>query len=237
MLTLVGLVLMALSPTMAIPASVDDFTIIALPDTQVYARTASPIFSAQTQWIVDNLDSMNIVYVAQLGDCVENGDTIEAEWIVADEAFSLLEDPLTTMLTDGIPFGIAVGNHDQTPQGDADGTTFFYNLYFGEARFWGRAYYGDYYGTNNDNHFDLFSAGGLDFIVIYLEYDTSPDIEVLDWADALLKNYSDRRAIIVSHYLINIGEQASFGTQGQMIYDALKDNQNLFLWDRIFAYK
>ena len=213
----------------------EDFTIVAMPDTQFYACDSgcpsqggsAATFSAQTQWIVDNLDDLNIEFVTQLGDCVQNGDSVEQEWIRADAAFSLLENPITTLLTDGIPYGIAVGNHDQSPTGDADGTTNFFNAYFGESRFLGRAYYGGHHGANNDNHYQLFSGGGMDFIIIHLEYDTTPSAAVLAWADGLLQTHSDRRAIITSHYILNIGN--SFGTQGQAIYDALKGNANLFL--------
>ena len=69
----------------------------------------------------------------------------------------------------------------------------------------------------------------MDFIVISLEYDTTPDQAVLDWADSLLKAHPNRRAIVASHYIVNTGNPASFGTQGQAIYDNLKDNPNLFL--------
>ena len=37
----------------------------------------------------------------------------------ADAAFALLENPMTTGLPDGMPYGIAVGNHDQSPIGTA----------------------------------------------------------------------------------------------------------------------
>ena len=36
----------------------------------------------------------------------------------ADEAMSQLENPSTTGLIHGLRYGIAVGNHDQTPIGD-----------------------------------------------------------------------------------------------------------------------
>src|SRR5262249_46687728 len=41
--------------------------------------------------------------------------------------------------------------------------------------------------------------------------------------------YSNRRAIVVSHYLIDTGNPAPFGSQGQATYNALKNNPNLFL--------
>jgi hypothetical protein len=215
--------------TVTVNQASEDFTIVVLPDTQFYAEAGSPIFEMQTQWIVDNKDAMNIVYVAHVGDCVQNADLV-AEWELADAAFSLIEDPSTTMLADGIPYGIAVGNHDQIPIGDpSPGSTALYNEFFGESRFDGRAYYGGHFGSDNDNSYEFFSASGLDFIVVYLEYDTSPDTAILDWADNLLKIHSDKRAIVVSHYIIGPGNPGSFGTQGLAIYNALKDNPNLFL--------
>jgi hypothetical protein len=142
----------------------EDFTIIVLPDTQKYTEDASPIFSAQTQWIVDNQQALNIVYVAHVGDCVQNGDNggDDSEFLVADAAMSLLEDPNTTLLPDGLPYGIAVGNQTAT--------TTLYNQFFGISRFQGRDYYGDHFGVNNDNHYDLFTASGVDYVVVYMEF-------------------------------------------------------------------
>jgi PKD repeat protein len=207
-----------------------DFTLIALPDTQKYAASSSRngIFYAQTQWVVSNKDALNIAHVMQLGDCVDDGGDTD-QWDVADTAFKYLEDPATTSLTDGIPYSIAVGNHDQTPFGDPDGaSTALYNQYFGSARFSGRNYYGGYYGSNFDNHFELFSAGGMDFIIVSLEY-AGATSDVLNWVNALLNSYSSRRAIIVTHHFINKGDPASWGGQGEDIYDALKERPNLFL--------
>ncbi len=209
-----------------------DFTIVGIPDTQYYTNGGGPVeaFNAQTQWMVANKNALNIVFAAQLGDCVQNGDTYLSEWQIVDNAWSIIEDPITTGLADGIPYGIGVGNHDQTPNGGGySASTSLFNQFFGVSRFDGRAYYGGHQGSNNDNSFQLFSAGGMDFIHIHMEYDTSPEPEVLDWADALLQTYSSRRAIVSSHYIIGLGTPGSFGAQGQAIYDNLKDNPNLFL--------
>ena len=73
-----------------------------------------------------------------------------------------------------------------------------FNTFLGTNHFAGRSYYGGHYGTNNDNHYSFFSASGMDFIVVYLEYDTSANAAVLAWANGLLQTYSDRRAIVVS---------------------------------------
>jgi len=211
----------------------EDFTIIVLPDTQFYSASmngGSPeIFEAQTRWIVENRDSLNIAFVTHVGDFVQHGDSVLAEWEAADAAISLLEDPVTTGLAEGIPFGVAVGNHEQSPWGDADGTTALFNRFLGVSRFEGRSYYGGHFGATNDNHYEVFSVGSLDFIILHLEFDTSPDSAVLAWADELLKEHNTRRAIVVTHFMVGPGNPADFGAQGQAIYDELKGNPNLFL--------
>ncbi len=221
----------------------EDFTIIVLPDTQYYSETYPYIFDSQTQWIVEKKDDRNIVFVTHLGDIVEIGDNA-TEWDRADAAMSYLEDPATTFQLDGIPYGVAPGNHDQSIRGiartygDEGGTTSDYNQYFGVHRFAGREYYGGHYDfgdpasypDNNDNNYQLFSAGGMDFLFVNLEFDQSPSTSrtaVLEWLDNLVMTYPDRQAIIMTHYMIN--PYALFSDQGQAIYDIVKDNPNVFL--------
>ena len=228
--------LLLLILSVSYPLAQKNFTIISLPDTQYYTDIrygGTPAhFTAQTQWIADNKDSLNIVFVAHLGDVVQKGNTKEIPWLYADYSMSIIEDSLITNLEDGIPYGIAVGNHDQgvgVGSVGEPGETELYNQYFGENRFLGRSYYGGHYGTKNDQHYVLFSASGYDFIAIFFEYNTDPDESVLIWADSLLNTYSTRRAIIVSHYIIDAGIQGNWGTQGQAIYERLNDNPNMFL--------
>lgn len=211
-----------------------DFTVIALPDTQYYSQDYPGIYQAQSRWIAEQQQARNIVFVTHLGDIVQDGDDT-VEWDNADFAMSYL---------DGIPYGVAPGNHDQDPRGiprtnnDEGGTTVLFNQYFGVRRFDGRDFYGGHYDfgdpgsypENNDNNYQLFSAGGMDFIVIHLEFDMAPSPErnaVLSWLDNLLMTYPDRRAVIMTHYMI--GPVAMFSDQGQAIYDMVKDNPNVFL--------
>jgi hypothetical protein len=224
----------------------EDFTIVVLPDTQFYAQRHPDILHSQTGWIVAQRAARNIVFVSHVGDIVQLGFS-EFEWDVADAAISRLEDPGTTEHDDGIPYGLAVGNHDQALNDDAGSladqgaTTVLFNQHFGVPRFENRGYYGGHFGTNNDNSYQLFRAGGMDFIALHLEFDETPppsDLRgpVLDWADALLKTHADRRAIVTSHHLLCETQTcpsdpltAPFSEQGQAIYDELKDNPNLFL--------
>ena len=208
----------------------EDFTIAVLPDTQNYASGdgggTPEIFKAQTQWIAENREALNIVYVAHLGDCVNHADR-EDQWQHADAAFRKLEG------TPPIPYGIAVGNHDKyiyrslpiRIDGVRIETTQLYNRYFGIDRFKDRPWFGHNYGDDNDNFYHLLSVNGLDFILIFFEYAAGSD--VLGWADEILKQHSDRRAIVVSHSLLKLDR--TFSHQGLATYEVLKDNPNFFL--------
>ena len=211
-----------------------DFTLIEIPDTQYYTSSlngGSPaIFRAQTQWIAASRVWRNIAYVAHVGDIVEDTDDVSAEWVAADFCMKPLEDPDATLRSDGIPFGVAPGNHDIA----GSGAVMYYNYYFGASRFAGRSYYGGHYGSDNSNWFNLFSASGLDFIVIGFKLMWAQDPKVVHWADSLLTVYSNRRAIIVSHFLLDPGPPETsnprgFSPQGQAIYDGLKGHSNLIL--------
>lgn len=200
------------------------FTIVTIPDTQFYSERYPALFNAQTQWIVNNRDNLDIAYVAHLGDLVQRAERIP-EWINANNAISILDT-----LSD-LPYGLTVGNHDQEPCcGGSPGGTDNFNFYFPFSRYMGIVpWYGGHFGNRNDNSFYLFSAGSLDFIAIHMEFDRDASQAVLDWADNLLKTYSDRRAIIVTHWMVSAGNPAPFSNQGLRIYTELKDNPNVFL--------
>lgn len=209
------------------------FSIIHLPDTQYYTGNANgghpTMFVEQTHWIVNRIVADNIAYVAHVGDIVDAGDYAPWQWDNAWFAMSLLEDSTTTGMPYGLPYSISVGSHDQSPIGDPDGTTTYYNQFYGSAHFEGRPYYGGHFSTNNDNNFTLFSAGGLDFIVVTMEYDLEPNPDVLAWADVQLRAHPNRWGIVNCHNLLEYGTPAVFSSQGQAVYDALKTNPNLFL--------
>lgn len=221
------------------PGPGPDFMIPVLPDTQNYAREAAgsgtatkEMWFSQTEWIITNRVSQNIPFVATLGDCVNNADVV-SQWRNATNAMYRLESSSRTLLGDGIPYGITVGNHDQDPNGDLDGSTALYNQYFGTAHFNGKSYYGGNYDVNNDSWFDLFSAGGMDFLVFSFEFGRYGSF-IMDWATSVLATNQNRRVIVLTHYAADDNSDVNatstpFSTQGQAIYDALKSNPNFFL--------
>jgi hypothetical protein len=233
----------------------DEFTIAVIPDSQYETANEygglQAMFQSEITWIKNNRTTENIAYVIGLGDISDHGDrpssgtfNIETEWTNASSngGYYSLETPITTPvnLPNGIPYGLAVGNHDQWPtEYPLSSTTTHYNTKFGVSRFTGRGYYGGHYSSDNDSHYDLFTAGGKNFIAIYIEYDKFNEnwTAMNTWAYNLLGTYSTYKAIIVSHFIIgingtagtNMGTPADFGGQGQAIYDRLKSRPNVFL--------
>ena len=192
------------------------FTIIALPDTQNYSSSHPDIFTNQTQWIVTNREACNIVYVGHEGDIVDNRRSL-IQWKRASTSISYLEDPVTTDLPDGIPFSIIRGNHD---------IGILFNLFFGIARFRGRSYYGGHYAFNNQNNYVLFDVGDFHYISISLDY--NPDTDELNWTEKILQTHSDRKAIIISHSILD-NLTGDWTVPGLNIYNAVKHHPNVFL--------
>jgi len=186
------------------PAPEGSFTIVVIPDTQDYRgqgtkRTPESdepvtnlVFERHTQWIADNIEAQRIVFVSHVGDIVDRNNN--REWTVARQCMDKIHGR--------VPYGISVGNHDMT----RDGNSRLFQQYFGAERFtdfdwYGGTFAGDperpHTSNNNANSYQLFSVEGLDFIILHLECN-APD-DVLGWADTVLTEHADRRAIITTH--------------------------------------
>jgi len=198
--------------------------LILLPDTQEYTTQENggiiAMFQAQTQWIVNSHVDRNIVGVAHEGDITDKWNATEYDRALT--ATNTLENPVTTGLVDGIPYGMLMGNHD-------DDNIALYNQYYGVSRFSGRSYYGGHYGTANDHNYMLVSGAGLDFVVVSLSY--APSAAVLTWAKGVLDANPSRVGIVVSHSILNESATipATWTTEGTSIYNALRGTANLRL--------
>ena len=165
----------------------DEYTLVVLPDTQRYALYFPEIFLAQTRWIKENKDKLNMKFVVHVGDVVD--ERTDQEWFVADRAFAELDN--------AVPYLVVPGNHDL--EKDASGrlirNTTKYNAVFSPQRFKGKAWYGGHKGVTNDNSFAYFTGAGQQFMVLGLEY--GPSDETLDWAKTLISNHGDNHQIIL----------------------------------------
>ncbi len=169
------------------------FSIVMLPDTQKYSEKRPDLFFAQTNWIKQNRDKENIVFVTHVGDLVQNRSKKPSEWKVADEAMAVLDG--------AVPYGIAIGNHDyDSDDGVQKGVATMYLQHFNpEQRFKGRPWYGGA-SPNLLNSYQLFSGGGTDFVILHLEVN-APD-DALAWAKDVLERHPTRPAIVAIHTYI-----------------------------------
>ncbi|MFI8528018.1 hypothetical protein ACIGB8_26405 [Promicromonospora sukumoe] len=228
-----------------------DFSMVHYTDTQYLTEGAVEQETAEERavwaqgyngvmdWIVDNADERKIAYVAHTGDITETNirayppeleDQVIGEFEFASQAQARIDAA-------GIPNGVVAGNHDN--QSGTDPT--LYDQYFGPDRYedleqgWDDASYG---GTmtpgSNENHYDLFSAGGLDFVVVGLSYGVTRD--EAEWAASIFERYSHRNGILLTHDYLEPssspdGRGANFGgSDGPLLYNLLvKDNPNVFM--------
>ncbi|WP_164545043.1 metallophosphoesterase [Antribacter gilvus] len=229
-----------------------DFSIVHLTDTQYLSEGAvehdtaeeravwASAYSGIVDWVAQNAEDRKISYVAHTGDITENNIRPPATPELAQQAVGEFEfsSAQQRVLDDaGVPNGVVAGNHDN--QSGRDGT--LYNEYFGPDRYaalsqeWEHAEYGGPWREgDNENHYDLFSAGGLDFVVVGLSYGVTRD--EAEWADSILKRFSDRNAIVLTHDYLEPssapdGRGAAYGgTDGPMLYKTVvEDNPNVFL--------
>jgi hypothetical protein len=193
------------------------FRIVAIPDTQEYARWNNQlltggdfdgrgIFNRHVQWIADQRTASNTAFVTHLGDVWHNYGNQPVEHTIANGAMSRLDGVL--------PYSVAIGNHDYDQvgtvngfSGQISGTSTFEN-YFGPdtARFSGKPWYGgSFRGVNS---YQTFSAGGFDLLHLTLEVE--PDDNVLNWAQGVIDAHPGRPTFFTIHeWLFPYDEEGS----------------------------
>jgi 3',5'-cyclic AMP phosphodiesterase CpdA len=169
------------------------WTLAVLPDTQIYAESYPGFFTAQTGFLVQNKERLNIKFAVQLGD-ITNQNTDE-QWRNARDAMSLMDGK--------VPYAMAPGNHDFGPRGSAANRDTYFSQYFDVATQKKQPTFGGTFEPDKmDNTFHLFEAGGRKWIVIALEW--GPRDEVVEWANQVMDDHPDRTGILITHaYLYN----------------------------------
>lgn len=208
------------------PASAEQFTIVALPDTQCYSAGINggtpAMFTAQTNWIRQNLAPRNIKYVAHLGDVTQNQDDL-TQWSNAKNSMSLLENA-------GVPFGTCVGNHDTHygAGGAKDHLATNYVANFGPDAAYGSTgqTYADqpWYGgasPSGRSNYQVISAGGYEFLFMNLSIDCPP--AETTWAEGILADHRDKPTVLSTHrYLYDFKMMAGYygdDVTGRPIHD------------------
>lgn len=221
------------------------FTVAVIPDTQRYlgpgtgrddggSEVRNPAFDSRTTWLAANIEPQRIVFITHTGDIVDKNE--RRQWQVARACMDRIHGR--------VPYGISVGNHDMAGE---MGDSRLFQQYFGAERYKDQPWYGGTYegraehspevSGNNANSYQLFSAGGLNFIIVHLECN-APD-DVLDWADSVIESHRDRMAIISTHmYLGGIDKKGADQPQGRMQWKKVhgdRGNTPQQLWEKSFS--
>jgi hypothetical protein len=198
----------------------DPFMVVALPDTQFLSANANggttAMFTAQTQWIANNLATSNIAFVSHVGDVVNTATNV-SEYNNAVSAMNLLGTGSGSL----VPYSVVPGNHDM-------GSAANYLTYFGPSRYSGASWYGGS-SPSQLSSFETFSEAGYNFLHIGLEVDSSANTPAaaLSWAQGVINNHPGWPTIISTHNNMNV---AAKGTNGTYIWDNfIKNNSQVFM--------
>lgn len=179
----------------------EEFLVVVLPDTQVYADSRPETFDSQLQWVARWAEAYNIVFVSHVGDIVQSANALD-EWAVARAAYDWLED-------DDIAHGFSIGAHDYSGRWDRpvnqDCGANFTNIdcemkdfldHFGPERYAGRSWYA---GSSPSGHssFQRVTAGGMDLIFLHMPQD--PRRAEVDWAKSILDANPGTLAHLTTH--------------------------------------
>lgn len=232
-----------------------DFSMVHLTDTQYLSEGGveqetpqeravwAKAYTDVAQWVADNAEERRIAYMAHTGDITENYTRVPADEAMAAQArgeYELSSAAQRIVDEAGIPNGVLAGNHDNLT-GQDNGPGALFNEFYGPERYatlsqgWEDASYGGAWREgDNQNHYDLFTAGGLDFVAVYLSYGVTD--EEAAWADGVLAQFADRNAIVLTHdYLVPSTSPDGRGSphstpDGRLVHaKVVEPNPNVFL--------
>lgn len=164
------------------------WTLVVLPDTQVYVMRHPKTFDRMTDWIAAERERRNIAFVVHVGDLVNNNNA--PQWENAQRSMSALDGH--------VDYAVAPGNHDMGPGGSARTRETMFHRYFPVKSIKERATFGGLFEAGRlDNSWHRFEAGGQKWLVLALEF--GPRKPVVRWANRILKKHADHRAILATH--------------------------------------
>ena len=209
----------------------EPWTLIAVPDIQHYVDDPDNVDDLMTQmrWIADNISTYGVAFVTQLGDVVQHGDQI-VEWDRAENGIDVIHGL--------VPYSVSIGDHDYRYQEKRDSGSDEFVRRFGAARYQGNPWYG---GSSPDekSHFQLFSAGGRQFLHLNLEWEASGSVSdpesPLGWAKQVLDAHPQTPTIVSTHSYVwdevgekgrtnGVEEDSGDGSSGELIWSELIRN-------------
>ncbi|TVY07080.1 metallophosphoesterase [Paenibacillus cremeus] len=176
------------------------FSIILVPDTQIMTARHPELLHPMCKWIADQAEALNVRMVLHLGDVVNNGASQESQ-------YQLVADALDVIHQAGLPMMLAMGNHDYDNEVKQDRSAVMFNRHFG--RFYEQQTWlgGTYEAGAIENSYARMQLGGSPYVFLVMEF--GPRDEVLAWADRILQEHADHKAIIVTHCFMYINGKRS----------------------------
>lgn len=162
-----------------------DFTLAWESDTQYYNEEFTQHQTSIHDYLLEQQENKNIQFLFHTGDVVDNWDQPE-QWANANPEYDRLDEA-------GLPYSILAGNHDVDHAND-DFTEF--SRHFGEERYADNPWYMESF-QDNRGHYDLFSAGGIDFINVAMGW--APGDDAIAWMNEVLAQHPERVAILNLH--------------------------------------
>ena len=234
------------------PPAPGSFSIFWITDTQFLSESNPALYKMMNNWIVENWAAYNGKIVIHTGDMVQTGN-VENEWANANDAMSVL-------LQNGIPYTWCAGNHDDLVQDSeasgwkgniwgspafdpvsvsnaVNGNSYPLGIYtkgYQPPKAGYASWVGDYH--NGMNTALSFTANGLNFLVINIEWNADPT--VLGWAGGILANplYANYNVIMAPHAYVDaygLTNDARWGATLATFVDGLTSlmdaNPNIFL--------
>ncbi|HWD79979.1 MAG TPA: LamG-like jellyroll fold domain-containing protein, partial [Kribbella sp.] len=196
------------------------FTLAVVPDTQYQfdqdRGDAAPL-TATFKYLIDQRGEQNIVFMAHLGDVVENAQA--SEFAQADPVFRILDRA-------HFPYSVLAGNHDiDGSKDDTRGPSPYLDT-FGPSRFrWMPTYGGS--TANGYNQYHVFRAGGRQWLLLAMDW--RPSDASFAWARAVIKAHPKLPVILTIHELVNADHGnpvAYFSDHGNRVWDQLVDGSD-----------
>lgn len=186
------------------------FSVVVIPDSQVYAQDYPQVLDRHLRWIVDHAAELDVRFVTHVGDIVNDGADPQ-QWDNAERAFAPL-------LEADIPHGFSVAAHDygtwgQWPEGTdsscmpdpedglprVDCEFRAFRERFGPEMYEGRGWYGGA-SPSGRSSYQRVEAAGLELLFLHLPED-APEPEVV-WAEGVLADHPDTLAHLTTHRLL-----------------------------------
>ncbi len=190
------------------PPAPTPFSVVWLADTQSMSYYDYPgALSKMGRWIVDQKDRLNILYVVQTGDAVDEG-WVPKQWRQFDQLYNEFAPVL--------PYFPIAGNHDVGMQWHG------YGPYLARSYVRSIPRFNSFEGGRAA--FATFSAGGTDFLLLGAGWES--ELDASGWMNDVLRRYPDRVAILLFHGYINV--DGSFTKVGSKMFEqVVQPNPNV----------